>query len=486
MRYALLILFFAFSFVSKATHIIGGNFQVTALGGNAFEVKLTIFKDCNPGTASLNSISVFIYDAVSYNQMGQVRIPTPEGDTLQLGDQCYSPPSLCVEEYTFVDTISLAGNSNGYILSAQTCCRNHIIDNIVDPGNTGMTWSIEVADPALQNNSPDLGPYPKEGFLCLNVMRYMDLSADDIDGDSLYYKLVTPYTSPQSGTVTPPPFSPVSWKPGYSTTNAVPGSPALEIDPVSGKLRCNAAQLGVYVFAYSVSEYRDGVKIGETRRDMQLQVLPDCQVNHQPEFILPEQTAFTLSATEEVCFPVLVVDSNLTDSIVLTSYFTTDAEQLQNEPSRLSKIGKGEVTGEVCYVASCVDVGAARYVNLHLMAFSYNCEFADTAYRQISVNLNSLPEDTEGLFPNIFTPNGDGVNDYFTITKPETLPCLEAIEIRIFNRWGSQVYHNKGTTFGWDGTFEGADVSEGVYFFTIEGSYSQKSFFFKNFLTLMR
>lgn len=485
MRYALLILFFISGLTSKATHVIGGNFQVTALGGNDFEVKLTIFKDCNPGTASLNDIRIFIYDAVTFNEVSQIALPTPMGDTLQLGDQCYSPPSLCVEEYTFIDTITLVDNPNGYILSTQTCCRNHIIDNIVDPGNTGMTWSIDVADPALQNNTPDLGPYPKEGFLCLNVERYMDLSAIDPDGDSLHYRLVTPYTSPQNG-VSPPPFSPVSWKVGYSVNNAIPGNPPLEINPVTGMLKCNASQLGVYVFAYSISEYRDGVKIGESRRDMQLQVLPDCQVNHLPEFVLPEQTEFTLSATEEMCFPVLVVDSNTTDSIFLRSYFTTDGDILEEEPNTLGKSGIGEVSGKVCYTASCVDVGSASYVNLHLMAFSFNCEFADTIQKTVSVSLNPLPKDTEGFFPNVFTPNGDGANDYFTITKPETLPCLEDMEIRIFNRWGMMVYHNSGSQFGWDGTYDGADVSEGVYFFTVEGKYAQQSFFYKNFLTLFR
>lgn len=486
MRYALLILLFASSFTSKATHIIGGNFQVAALGGNSFEVKLTIFKDCNPGTASLNSINIFIYDAVSYNEMGQVRIPTPEGDTLQLGDKCYSPPSLCVEEYTFVDTISLSDNPNGYILSAQTCCRNHIIDNIVDPGNTGMTWSIEVADPSLQNNSPNLGPYPREGFLCLNVVRYMDLSAKDEDGDSLYYQLVTPFTSPQSGSTSPPPFSPISWKTGYSTSNAIPGNPPLEINPTTGMLRCNASQLGVYVFAYSVSEYRNGVKIGESRRDMQLQVLPDCQINYLPEFVLPEQIEYTLSATEEMCFPVLVTDSNATDSIWLRSSFTTDGDALEEEPNTLRKSGIGEISGKVCYTASCVDVHTASYVDVQLMAFSFNCQLADTIRKTVSIRLEALPKDTKGLFPNVFTPNGDGVNDYFRITKPETLPCLEDMEIRIFNRWGMMVYHNSGSQFGWDGTYDGADVSEGVYFFTVEGKYAQQSFFYKNFLTLFR
>lgn len=53
---------------------------------------------------------------------------------------------------------------------------------------------------------------------------------------------------------------------------------------------------------------------------------------------------------------------------------------------------------------------------------------------------------------NAFTPNGDGVNDVF----------LKGFDLTIFNRWGEQLYSG---TNGWDGTFKGAKVSAGSYFY---------------------
>ncbi|MCW3077077.1 MAG: hypothetical protein JWO32_1686 [Bacteroidetes bacterium] len=53
---------------------------------------------------------------------------------------------------------------------------------------------------------------------------------------------------------------------------------------------------------------------------------------------------------------------------------------------------------------------------------------------------------------NAFTPNGDGVNDLF----------LKGFNLSIFNRWGQQLY--QGTT-GWDGSYQGAKVSAGTYFY---------------------
>jgi gliding motility-associated-like protein len=53
---------------------------------------------------------------------------------------------------------------------------------------------------------------------------------------------------------------------------------------------------------------------------------------------------------------------------------------------------------------------------------------------------------------NAFTPNGDGVNDIF----------LKGFELSIFNRWGELLFDG---TSGWDGTFKGAKVSPGTYFY---------------------
>ena len=63
----------------------------------------------------------------------------------------------------------------------------------------------------------------------------------------------------------------------------------------------------------------------------------------------------------------------------------------------------------------------------------------------------------EYLIPNVFTPNGDGINDRFLENMPE-------VELIILNRWGQQVY--KGFD-GWDGTFNGQEMSAGTYYYLI-------------------
>ncbi len=67
--------------------------------------------------------------------------------------------------------------------------------------------------------------------------------------------------------------------------------------------------------------------------------------------------------------------------------------------------------------------------------------------------------------PNVFTPNGDGKNDYF---KPFPYRSVESLEFTVFNRWGSIVFQSTDPDILWDGTNKdtGKPVTDGTYFYT--------------------
>lgn len=72
--------------------------------------------------------------------------------------------------------------------------------------------------------------------------------------------------------------------------------------------------------------------------------------------------------------------------------------------------------------------------------------------------------DCNFFFPNAFTPNGDGLNDIF-------LPYFEddviGMELNIFNRWGEIIFTSKDLTQGWNGTYKGEAVQDGVYMWNV-------------------
>ncbi len=66
--------------------------------------------------------------------------------------------------------------------------------------------------------------------------------------------------------------------------------------------------------------------------------------------------------------------------------------------------------------------------------------------------------------PNAFTPNGDGINDYFTIPNFG----WQNFQVRIYDRWGILIYLSNDPQFQWDGQFKGLDAQEGVFTFVLE------------------
>ncbi|MEA3448099.1 MAG: gliding motility-associated C-terminal domain-containing protein, partial [Bacteroidota bacterium] len=71
--------------------------------------------------------------------------------------------------------------------------------------------------------------------------------------------------------------------------------------------------------------------------------------------------------------------------------------------------------------------------------------------------------------PNIFTPNGDGMNDFFQV-KAQTLRSFHG---KVVNRWGRTIYewdNYEDKEAGWDGKLSSGNyASTGVYFYIIKG-----------------
>ena len=70
------------------------------------------------------------------------------------------------------------------------------------------------------------------------------------------------------------------------------------------------------------------------------------------------------------------------------------------------------------------------------------------------------------IFPNAFTPNGDGVNELFTIGGSE----VTAFRLYVFNRWGEMIFSSEDQAEGWDGSSKGQPVQEGFYNFLLNYS----------------
>jgi len=89
-------------------------------------------------------------------------------------------------------------------------------------------------------------------------------------------------------------------------------------------------------------------------------------------------------------------------------------------------------------------------------------------------NNNYLPADimapvevvnTHKEILHLFTPNGDGINDYWELPQ---LQEWGRCEVKVYNRWGKLVYDNPDYNNLWDGTSNGNPLPEGAYYFVIK------------------
>lgn len=82
------------------------------------------------------------------------------------------------------------------------------------------------------------------------------------------------------------------------------------------------------------------------------------------------------------------------------------------------------------------------------------------AWSLTSMDAPVTPLQCKVFVPNVFTPNGDGVNDEF---RPEFGCSIDQYHLRVFNRWGILVFESKDPSTGWEGAYRGKPLPRDVY-----------------------
>ena len=96
--------------------------------------------------------------------------------------------------------------------------------------------------------------------------------------------------------------------------------------------------------------------------------------------------------------------------------------------------------------------------------FSYRVKAHSTGENLLSYsNILDLKRDLIVLIPDIFTPNGDGINDRFEVKSY----FISLFEIKIYSRWGEVVFQSDNAAGSWDGNIDGKPAQGGYYTFNV-------------------
>ncbi|MHB1921636.1 MAG: PKD domain-containing protein [Chitinophagaceae bacterium] len=290
----LLVYSLGLTLFADAHHIIGGEMYYEYVGPGAnqtqiYKITMKLYRGCEPVDNQHSSldqmINLTIYDNGTmglYNQPVQVPLDHIQQVSAQSHDPCIiSPPPVCYEIGFYFLTIALPVNDAGYTVVFQRCCRNNLLTNVdantTDVGATYYTVIPGKKVGVIGDNSPQ---FKKEEaiLICAGSRFTYDYSAVDPDGDSLTYSFSDAYTGGTGRNAAPvisapPPYTSLTYIPPY--TYESPMGAGVKIDSITGVISGIAPPAGTYVVAVNATEYRNGVVIGQHRKEFHIDVT-DC------------------------------------------------------------------------------------------------------------------------------------------------------------------------------------------------------------------
>jgi gliding motility-associated-like protein len=389
----LALLLFGAALSVKASHIAGAELVYSCSGNNMYTIRLKMYRDCDSQTPFDDGLTLYIFrgDGSVYDTFSLNRPPVFPVQPVNWSACVGSPYDICLEEGTYQLQVYLPPSPTGYNIAHTRCCRNGVITNLLDPECQGITFLARV--PAISeancNSMPVFNRTPSI-FLCAGEPYFFDYSATDSDGDSLAYSISMPFagtnlqglgTGPQNfggcssslpprlsatNVMGPPAYTGVTYAPGYSVGNPFgPGSYAT-INPITGYLTAFPANLGIYVMAISVREYRNGVLLSENKRDFQFHVIaclpqgPPPVLTHNLGSLNVVNDTIYAEAGEAFCYTFDVIDPLLPSTIEVTPLSVSFGGNGGFPPPYATITTSGStppVTGTICWTPGCSYAG---------------------------------------------------------------------------------------------------------------------------------
>lgn len=356
-----------------ATHLVGGFLTYKRLGANAtntqFRVTIFAYRDCSPtdgGVPFDTEVGLCVYnDNKTLNTSFKVKLISektvnPVGNTA-----CPEVAKACLKQGIYEVNITLPNSTTGYHLKWERCCRNtqnNLIDNTGTPYQ-GQTYYGYIPPTSIANSSPSFLDLPVP-FICAGDTTTIRNRVLDIDGDSLSYKLVTPWQGGQSSWVDVvncqdpmTAFENVQYVAGFSAANPFGTGGFVSVDAFNGLTSYMSPSTGRFAVAIEVTEWRNGIAISWVRLDLQIMVIT-CGKNNRPTLSFETDSPWYVEAGETICKNVTGMDLKDTqDVITLKAYadILTGTNGYKGTKATFSQLNSArkKVTSQFCWTPDC-------------------------------------------------------------------------------------------------------------------------------------
>jgi gliding motility-associated-like protein len=289
LRLLLLLFFFTKGLTAYASHIFGGELLYSHITGNKYKITLTIYGDCGAPSGIFSTLYtsdplVLIYNGTMPHD--SIRLEheligvevSPVCAALIKSTSCNGGSLPGVKKFVYSDTVDLPAVSSNWRfifngnMGVSFTGRSDNITNINNlGGGSVMQLETKLNNTIAPNSSPLYSSVPTP-YYCLDMESEYNQGAIDPDGDSLAFSMVPGIEGNTGGNVAyVPPFSganPLSTAAGDFIFNPLNGQVTFKPNTIQNSLVVN-----------QVSEYRGGVLVGISRREMTFIVTQNCDMD---------------------------------------------------------------------------------------------------------------------------------------------------------------------------------------------------------------
>ncbi|MEY3343404.1 MAG: hypothetical protein RL090_1088 [Bacteroidota bacterium] len=258
---------------SRASHAVAADITYTYVGPNQFLLTLRLYRDCfgipAPPSASISyTSSCFPGGNITLQPLPGTGQPIPNSPCVPaVITTCNGGSGYGIQEWIYQGVVTLPGPCVDWRFAYNLCCRNDQINTLINPASFNLYVSTTLDNFNFPtNSSPSFSNIPVTQF-CIGNQFYYSQGATDIDGDSLVFSLAISETNLNQ---------PVTYAPGYGPLTPLASSTPTVCNPNTGTISFTPSLLQVGVMAVVCEEYRNGVKIGQIKRDMQMKVVSTC------------------------------------------------------------------------------------------------------------------------------------------------------------------------------------------------------------------
>lgn len=289
MRFLIFLAFLLTSTISNATSLYGGQITYKYIGSNTYEFELIQFYDSQAPSATQLSLQ---YTSAN---CGSGSISLSRVSLTQNANSCGPYLSSIA---TYKGTKVFQSSCTSISLTYSNCCKGFNISNLTSSGNLSTQLELDIVDSIGQNSSPKFNGTPIIQ-ISRNQTAYFNFTATDADGDSLAYQ----FASVPNATYAPT-FSP-----------ALPfGNLPISLNQFTGALNATAPSSGSYLFVVEVLEYRNGVLLGRTKREVLVAINQNPSNNSNPTLSgvnSTSQFSSSVCAGDTLSFYTVVSDLDL-------------------------------------------------------------------------------------------------------------------------------------------------------------------------------